>query len=573
MINKTLGTGGDFATWAALQTFFQAAILTDDYTVTQISDLSVSAVVAWSRCDFNGHTVTITQSTSMLGNPTLGFKTTFSTAFQVISFATQNSPTNIWKNGSFVLDNLRFECSAISTYMVFFGRGTNGVHITVKNCLFHVASGSGGLACQLFSTYAAPPPLVQPVFDIFNCAALCEAGASGGFFLDASGTGTIGKINAENLTALWGVGASPLSAGIEVSGANVTLRNSYARFIQQSGTTSTKDHNGSNFTTVGTGSLSNLVQANEFVSASWASADFGKLKTTSLMLGAGSAPSISGNTVGIRGGARPGSDGLYSIGSDEGVIPPPTYSFAIGFADAIPMRPWPTHRITPAILWIQDSAGYWHGSDRGAAQDVYEATALFQGLESDMNDFEETLEAAREQVDISGFETPLFAPNVDHTGTVNAVVQSMRRRQVQYGSPSHIYELEVGFRAIAPTLLTTTPSLSTLRVQDGFDAGHSYTSPKAFTYDQTAQYGDARADVGTFEATFQQSTAEAQAILAYILITARANAVAWPAALSSVAYPWGRSRGTPTNCKILGVTIARKNLNRWILKIKFGEAP
>ncbi len=79
--------------------------------------------------------------------------------------------------------------------------------------------------------------------------------------------------------------------------------------------------------------------------------------------------------------------------------------------------------------------------------------------------------------------------------------------------------------------------------------------------------------MGTFEATFSQKTTEIQAILAYILTTARANSIAWPAALSTVAYPWGRTRGTPVNCKITSFSLSRKNLNRWSLRIKFVEAP
>lgn len=239
-------------------------------------------------------------------------------------------------------------------------------------------------------------------------------------------------------------------------------------------------------------------------------------------------------------------------------------------------RQWPTFSISPAILWVDDSAEYPNGSDRGATRDAYLATVVFHGREPTINNLELTLDANRETVSLSNFSAPIFAPNVDHTGTINAVVKTMKRTQVQWGAPSatnQIYELEVVFRAITPPLLATTPSLASLRVQDGFEAGHSYTSPKAFTYNQAAVYGDRRTDEGAFEAPFSQKTAEAQAILAYLLITARANSFAFPAALATVAYPWGRARGAPANCKVTGISGTRKNLNRWTLKIKFAEAP
>ena len=111
-------------------------------------------------------------------------------------------------------------------------------------------------------------------------------------------------------------------------------------------------------------------------------------------------------------------------------------------------------------------------------------------------------------------------------------------------------------------------------LQDGFDAGHSNTSPKAITYAQTGTYADRRSDVGTFDGTFIQTTAQIQAILAYLLTTARANAIAFPTAISTVVpYPWGKARGAAINCKVKAFSVTRKNLNRWILKLTLVEAP
>lgn len=242
---------------------------------------------------------------------------------------------------------------------------------------------------------------------------------------------------------------------------------------------------------------------------------------------------------------------------------------------AYPVQPWPTFTIQPAIQWVQDAAGYWTGSDRGASQDIYETTCVFAGRESVINALEQALDANREAVTLSAFLAPLFAPNVDHTGSLTAaVIGALERRQVQYGAAAHVYALTVPFRAIAPPLLATTPSLAGLRPQDGFTATHSNESPKAFSMTQAAYYADHRSDSGYLDVELVQNLATTQAILAYILTTARASAVAFPAALSTViAYPWGRSRGAPTNCRFTSLQLSRMNLNRWRLKLRLVEAP
>lgn len=60
-----------------------------------------------------------------------------------------------------------------------------------------------------------------------------------------------------------------------------------------------------------------LVAGTEFVSTDSASADFLKLANGSVQDTTGIAPAIAANLTGIRGNDRPGTDALYSIGSDE----------------------------------------------------------------------------------------------------------------------------------------------------------------------------------------------------------------------------------------------------------------
>lgn len=237
---------------------------------------------------------------------------------------------------------------------------------------------------------------------------------------------------------------------------------------------------------------------------------------------------------------------------------------------------WPETPIARSILWEQDAAGYWNGSDRGAAQDVYQAECVFVDKESTINALETTLDAAREGITLSGFTAPVFAPNVDHTGSISATVVKTKRKHLKFGVPaanSQMYALEVAFRAISPTILSTTPSLSTLKLQESFDADQTYESLKAFSYNQTAFYADHRSDVGVFRGRFRQKLAQIQAILGYALVTARGGSFAFPNI--GVTYPFGISRGAygTKNCKIKSLSISRRNFVFWDLTLELVEAP
>lgn len=232
-------------------------------------------------------------------------------------------------------------------------------------------------------------------------------------------------------------------------------------------------------------------------------------------------------------------------------------------------RPWPAFSIKPAIQWVQDSAGYWNASDRGAAQDIYESTALFQGTETTINALEQVLESNRSAITLTDFSADLFAPNVDHTGSISATVLSHERSQIHFGLADDVYSLLVRFRAISPSLLGTTPSLSGARPQEGFTADHSNEMGKSFSYDRTAFYQDRSSDIGVLRVDLEQNATQTKAILAYLLVTARTAAVAFP--FATIAYPWGRSRAS-SNCKVKSFSVYRMNLNRWRFTLDLVEA-
>ncbi len=173
---------------------------------------------------------------------------------------------------------------------------------------------------------------------------------------------------------------------------------------------------------------------------------------------------------------------------------------------------------------------------------------------------------------MTGFTEEVFAPNVDHSGDIDAAIVSMkpRRDAGQNAAGGQMYEFSVKLRAIAPPLLSTTPSLAALRIQYGVEADKSYTSGKAFTYSGAAIYGDKRADIGSYPGKFLQTKAELQAILAYILITARATEITFPSL--GVTYPFGVVRGgLPKSAKIVSFSFSRKDFIMWNLSITFAE--
>jgi len=251
---------------------------------------------------------------------------------------------------------------------------------------------------------------------------------------------------------------------------------------------------------------------------------------------------------------------------------PAPYSFTIA-GSGYNVRAWPKPSISPAIQWITDSAGYPHGSDRGAPQDIYESQVVFFDTESAINNLESTLQSNREGLMLAGFTAPLFAPNVNHTGSLTAAAVAMgRRKHLKFAAPSTgIFELPVTFRAISPTLLSTTPSISTLKLQDGFEAGKSFDVGKGFSYNQNPFYHDSRADEGRFAGVFKQKTAQAQAILAYLLTSARASSFAFPSI--GVTYPFGSTKSATPNCKVTKISIERADFVFWNLSLEFMEAP
>ncbi len=247
-------------------------------------------------------------------------------------------------------------------------------------------------------------------------------------------------------------------------------------------------------------------------------------------------------------------------------------SFEI-MGEAFSFQRWPKPSINRAIEWEKMSSMNWVGFDRTISQDIHEASAVFRGRAASINALQSSLNSARESFLLTGFGAHLFSPLVDHSGPIMVTAMAMPpRSHLAFANPiTGYFQIEVRFRAISPPLVSVTPSLASLRPVKGYEADKSFEVGKAFTYGQDPIYSDRASDIGRYVGTFMQTTAEAQAILAYICVTARAGVVAMPT-IPGEPYPFGVVRGTyPLNCRIKSVEISRKDLRYWFLKIEFVE--
>lgn len=325
MINQTLGSGGTFATWNAFITAYQNTTLTDNVTITQISNVSHTTTAFLTLLNLAGFTIRFTQATPPLGSPLTGFKTVGDASGPGIFFGGGNPGI---RNGAWVMDNLIFEDVAI-----VFQRGWNNVVVSCSSLLGGAVLATGA---QIFgnSDFSGGfiAGAVACTFKLWNCAFL--AGNSGGIACNFGGgtVGTLATFVMENVTGLLNGAGQAIATH---TSALVTVRNSFSQGGWGGSFTGTGTHNGSTTASApGTSPQVNVVAANEFVSQSWTSPDFAKLKSAGVLKNTGAAPTLTGNTTGIRGNARP-SAGFTSIGADQFAFTPSPGLFLPAFVGGV----------------------------------------------------------------------------------------------------------------------------------------------------------------------------------------------------------------------------------------------
>jgi len=235
---------------------------------------------------------------------------------------------------------------------------------------------------------------------------------------------------------------------------------------------------------------------------------------------------------------------------------------------------WPVPATSPAIAWKKKANGYPTGRDRTAAQDIYTGRVRIADRTAVLDALQATLDANQNGITLSGLSSGemVFGANVDYSGSIAATVTDFGTRANVMTNAIH--ELEIEFRAISPTLLATTPSLASLKLQEGWKGDRSTDITKTFAYNQTASYLKHLTDAGTFTGRFLQTTAQMQAIRAYLLTTARANPITFPALYPAPFNPFGANEADNRFQKCFAISWSDKriNLNRWELQIDFAQA-
>ncbi len=366
----TVGAAGDYLTWKAAFDDL-AGTLTGYLTFTQISDVTLSAqALIPDTFDLAGYTFKITSNTPPYGDPTAGWKT-YSTYAEdkvlLMGF--------VLGAGTVIIEHLYVIAQidrTSSKYLVAIRCEQNGRVLEFHDCLFDQAGyiGKGIIVSRTdFSTF---PKLSMWNCEIFGC--INNFACKIADFTYPSGSrmeNCIAKTTAQAAFQVTGAGGAEY--GIHVKNC-VGFSSANTWFLSNAPAVD-GDNNGTNLASLpfGSGNKLNLVEADEFVSVDPAESDFWKVKAGNLD-NDGVVPSIAGNTKGIRDNDRPGTDGLYSIGSDELeeiIVYGPVYTVGPG-------QEFSTIQSALDQLWTDQGAAYFSATQElRLYDDTYTEAVLF----------------------------------------------------------------------------------------------------------------------------------------------------------------------------------------------------
>ena len=315
MINWDIGSGGDYSSWgAALVALASASPLADDYTLTQISDTTEPGV-PWGGpgygpdVDLNGHSVVFDSDNPHNGDPTAGWLASCAVA------NTANIGISVFgSSGSLEIKNLKVRNSAgiwdIEVHV--YGSASAKVHDII-------ASGANTSFGNAFVNLSATASL-----EVWNFSANEYNGVGA---ITTDGTEPITVENCVGMNSVYGFRDS--GTGIVTFNSCVAFGNAIGDF--DNGWTNMFVYNsysedGSVLTEPdgGSGNASGINPATEFVSTTYSNPDYLKVVPGGTLATGGITPTITGNTAGVRGDARPGADAQTSAGVDEYSPPSPS---------------------------------------------------------------------------------------------------------------------------------------------------------------------------------------------------------------------------------------------------------
>ena len=297
----TVGSGGNYSTWATAWADI-GSTLTGDLTLTQISDTTESGGTN-KNIAYAGYKLTITSNNPHLGNFNNGWKinVTYAGAAHLWTLNTSSSSS---ASTELEISNLYFRKvgapanNVVWAFIVLYTQTniSNNIHNIIMDGLGHYCSGIA---------YANGTSSNQKCY---NCIVTnIPSGLNNGYGFSSLAGGIF-----ENCTVyvsrigFWNYGNSVAFVLKNV----VALGQTVASFAYGTGATlglgnSTASKCASSDITGSEASLRSLTAANEFESLTLTDATFLKVKSTGQLANGGTTATITGNTTGIRGNARP----------------------------------------------------------------------------------------------------------------------------------------------------------------------------------------------------------------------------------------------------------------------------
>ena len=241
------------------------------------------------------------------------------------------------------------------------------------------------------------------------------------------------------------------------------------------------------------------------------------------------------------------------------------------------IRQWPKLRIVSAITWTELANGGFIGLDRtitgGIVEIIHESTILFYGTLDFISSLQTKLENdCRQGCIVTNIHTPIFCPLVDYSSPIGVTIEPVPATQQSFAiGPSGMHELQAVIRADSYSYVSTSPSLSTLRLQNKYTAGKNYLELPRYSYTQIPFYANPLMEAGIFKATFFQKTSELIPILDYILISKRALPFTFPTTQCGT-YPFGPTQPSAPSCNFTSFEVQQMADDWWQLNIEFSQA-
>lgn len=242
---------------------------------------------------------------------------------------------------------------------------------------------------------------------------------------------------------------------------------------------------------------------------------------------------------------------------------------------------WPHAKtiISPAIKWMQDSNGIWNGSDRGVAQDIYEAELILHDKKDIINAVQNLIHSPTASFgvllsDFSASGQDIFGPEVDYSVPLGATIRNFGGGR--YPNFNKMGDLKIIIRGINLPMIGTSPTLGNLNLQENWEGDSEHSMNKDFSFTQEF-FPVNHQERGTFVGEFEQTTETAREIISYLLTIARANVVPLPAFASMIKIFGGSTKmlyvepPQDSSVVIRNLEVNRKFIDRWTIRFEINE--